>query len=96
MEKEKLTLWLDKQAELYRELRTNQSLLDENEEEYACLLSVNIEGVHITHAKRIANLLEIPFTKSARNDDDYPIQISFTHNGVSFYSIYTEEEFERE
>ena len=43
MNKEKLVQWLDKQAEMYRELRTNQSLLDENEEKYACFFEIDEE-----------------------------------------------------
>ena len=96
MTKAKLEQWLDKQIELYNEVRGNQALLDDDEQEYSCMLSSYTDGIHITHSKVIAKLLEIPTKVVEFIDVEYPYKVKFCYRGVSFFSLYTKEELERE
>lgn len=96
MTREKLEQWLDKQIELYSEVRKNQALLDDDEQEYCWMLSGYTDGIHITHSKAVAKFLEIPFEVVDLEDVEYPYKVRFTYRGVKFFTLYTEKEFEHE
>lgn len=96
MTREKLEQWLDKQVELYNEVQKNQALLDDDEQEYSCMLAGYTDGIHIDHVKAIARFLELPIEIVELLDVDYPYRVRFTYHEVSFFGLYTKEEFERE
>ena len=96
MTKAKLEQWLDKQIELYNEVRKNQALLDDDEQEYCWMLSSYTDGIHITHAKAVARFLELTIEIVDLKDVEYPYKVRFTYHGVVFFSLYHKEEFECE
>lgn len=96
MTREKLEQWLDKQIELYNEVRNNQALLDDDEYEYSWMLSGYTDGIHISHSKRVAKFLEIPTQAVEFNDVEYPYKVKFWYRGVLFFGLYTEEDFKNE
>ena len=96
MTREKLEQWLDKQIELYNEIQNNQELLDDDEQEYSCMLAGYTDGIHITHVKAIARFLELPIEIVELRDVDYPYRVRFTYHEVSFFGLYAKEEFDNE
>ena len=96
MTKAKLEQWLDKQVELYNEIRSNQGLFDEDGAEYSWLLSGYTDGIHISHPMMIARFLEIPTQVVELKDVEYPYKVKFWYRGVSFFGLYTAEDFKHE
>lgn len=96
MTRAKLEQWLDKQVELYNEVRNNQALLDDDEQEYSWMLAGYTDGIHISHPKMVARFLEIPIQVVELSDVEYPYKVKFWYRGVSFFGLYTEEDFKNE
>ncbi|KZR60424.1 hypothetical protein [Pseudobacillus badius] len=60
------------------------------------ILGVHMDAVHLTDHTFQKLLVEVggQFKVENRDSEDYPFEVSFVNNGLTYYAIYSEKEME--
>ena len=85
--------WLDRQVALYTLVKAERWLYDESDEN-GCSNTFTYEysmsqgnGLALDNIEMVAELLEVTLTVRDRKDAEYPTELSFKYNGVTFYAL---------
>lgn len=88
MTKDRLQNWLGRQVALFNLVKAERRLYDTDDTEFTYEYSMSQgNGLALDNIERVAELLGIKLTVRDRKDEDYPTELSFEYNGVTFYAL---------